>query len=195
MRRLGALLFAMAALLAACGSDDDGPAADSGGDESADFNEADVAFAQNMIPHHQQAVEMAKMAKMRASSSDVKQFADKIEAAQGPQINTMTGWLEEWGEDVEPESSNGMDHDMDSMGSDDMPSMMSEDDMKRLNGSSDAGFDKMFLTMMIEHHTGAIDMAKTELSEGENPDALALAEKIEAEQTAEIAHMKNLLKS
>ena len=187
------LAFVAALMLAGCGSDNGSGDSSSGGGEN--FNDADVTFAQSMIPHHQQAVEMAKMAKMRASSSDVKQFADKIEAAQGPQINTMTGWLEEWGEDVEPESSNGMDHDMDSMGSDDMPSMMSEDDMKRLNGSSDAGFDKMFLTMMIEHHTGAIDMAKTELSEGENPDALALAEKIEAEQTAEIAHMKNLLKS
>ena len=73
--------------------------------------------------------------------------------------------------------------------------MMSDDDMRTLEGSSGAMFDRMFLTMMIEHHTGAIEMAKTEKSDGENSDAVALAKKIEADQTAELATMKDLLKS
>ena len=186
------LAVVAAFVLAGCGNDNG--SSHSSSSAGVKFNDADVTFVQSMIPHHQQAVMMARMAKMAASSPDVKQLADKIEAAQGPEIDTMTGWLEAWGEDVESGSSNGMDQDMDSMGSDDMPSMMSGQDMKRLEGASGAGFDRMFLTMMIEHHTGAIEMAKTEQSEGENADTLALAEKIEADQTAEIADMKNLLK-
>jgi uncharacterized protein (DUF305 family) len=66
--------------------------------------------------------------------------------------------------------------------------------MKKLETATGAEFDQMFLTMMIEHHTGAIEMAKTEQSDGQNPDAVSLAKKIEADQTAELAQMKKLLK-
>ena len=184
-RLLSAVTLAVVAALAlaACGSD-------SGSSTSSSrFNDADVTFAQSMIPHHQQAVEMAKSAQMHASSPEVKQLADKVEAAQGPEIATMTGWLNAWDEDVPSES--GMDHDM---GHGSMPGMMSDDDMKALDAATGAKFDRMFLTMMIEHHSGAIEMAKTEQADGENPDAVALAKKIEADQTAEIATMRDLLK-
>ena len=74
----------------------------------------------------------------------------------------------------------------------DMPGMMSDDDMSGLEKATGAQFDQMFLTMMIEHHTGAIEMAKIEQSKGKNADAKALAKQIEADQTAEIAEMKEL---
>jgi uncharacterized protein (DUF305 family) len=161
-----------------------------------------VTFAQSMIPHHQQAVQMAKMAVTNASSPEVKQLAEKIEPAQGPEIDTMTGWLKDWGKKAPSGSEGGMggtDHDSDddtgSMGSGDMPGMMSGTEMKKMMGASGAGFDRMFLTMMTEHHTGAIKMAKTEQANGKSADAVALAKKIEADQTAEIAQMKQLLKS
>ncbi len=179
-------LLAASLTLAACGNED-------GTDNSAGHNDADVTFAQQMIPHHEQAIEMAELAETRAESQEVKDLAADIEAAQDPEIETMTGWLESWGEDVPDNSMSGMDHG--DMSSDDMPGMMSEADMAELEAASGAEFDQMFLTMMIEHHEGAIEMAKTEQSEGEYADAVELAEDIEAAQTEEIQTMQGLLKS
>jgi uncharacterized protein (DUF305 family) len=173
--------------LTACGS------GDSAGDGNGDFNDADVTFAQSMIPHHEQTVQMAKMAKMHASTPEVKNLADKIEQAQGPEIATMKGWLKDWGKDESSDDSmGGMDHGSDDSGMKDMPGMMSDADMSALDKATGASFDQMFLTMMIEHHTGAIEMAKTEQSKGKNADAKALAKQIEAAQTTEIADMKEL---
>jgi len=187
------VLAVMAALaLTGCGNDD------SAGGGGGDFNDADVTFAQSMIPHHEQAVEMAKMAQDHASTPEVKRLADKIEAAQGPEIATMKDWLKDWGKSESPDDSmGGMDHESDdSAGSDmDMSGMMSDDDMSGLEKATGAQFDQMFLTMMIEHHTGAIEMAKTEQSKGKNSDAKDLAKQIETDQTTEIADMKKLLTS
>ena len=189
-RKLISIIFAVAASLtvAACGNDTDSSA--SNDTSGAQFNDADVTFAQSMIVHHEQAVEMATMAEERASSPEVKQLAEKIAAAQGPEIDTMTGWLEDWGQEVSSDSMSGMDD----SGSD-MSGMMSDDDMESLGAATGTEFDQMFLTMMIEHHTGAIEMAQTEQQDGENPDAVALAEKIEADQTAEKAQMEDLVGS
>jgi uncharacterized protein (DUF305 family) len=173
--------------LAACGGDDQGA-------RTRDFNNADVTFAQRMIPHHEQAVQMAKLARTQASSPEVKALAKKIEAAQGPEIETMQGWLEEWGksDDSDDDSMHSMDGD--GMGGMHMPGMMSDHDMMRLGKGRGVDFDSMFLTMMIEHHEGAIEMARTEQSEGQNAHAKALAAAIEKAQTAEIAQMKQMLR-
>jgi len=157
-----------------------------GPDSSTEFNSADVAFATNMIPHHQQAVEMAELAGDRAESQEVKDLAAQIGAAQGPEIETMTGWLTAWGEPI-PDDTGGMDM------SGSMPGMMSMSDMNMLRESSGAGFDRMFLAMMIRHHQGAIEMARTEQADGANEAAMQLAEEIEAAQTAEITMMRGIL--
>lgn len=179
-----ALLAAALLTLAACGNDDEPNA-------GAAHNDADVSFAQQMITHHQQAIEMSELAETRAASPEAKDLAADIKGAQDPEIKTMTGWLERWGEDVPGADEHG-GHDM---SSGDMPGMMSEDEMAELEGASGPAFDRMFLTMMIEHHEGAIDMAKTEQEDGEYPDAIALAEEIERAQTAEITTMNELLGS
>jgi uncharacterized protein (DUF305 family) len=196
-----ALSLVAALTLAGCG----GSTASSSGSSSSssEFNDADVTFAQSMIPHHQQAVQMSEIARMHASTTQVKQLADNIEAAQGPEIDTMTGWLKAWGEDVPSDSDSdmggmgGMDGSDHSMGGEPggVPGMMSDADMKALDAATGAEFDRMFLTMMIDHHAGAIAMAKTEQADGTNPDAIALAKKIQAAQAAEIAQMKDMLKS
>jgi uncharacterized protein (DUF305 family) len=192
-----ALLLAGVLTLAACGSDD--TSNPSGNTSTAQFNDADVEFAQAMIPHHQQAVEMSQMAQTHADSPQVKQLASDIEAAQGPEIDTMTQWLQEWGQDVPSSSGGGMGGmdigDGSHMDTGDMPGMMSDDDMHQLDQAHGASWDRMFLTMMIRHHQGAIEMATTEQDHGENPDAVALAERIEDAQTAEIATMKDMLSS
>lgn len=150
----------------------------------SDANDTDIAFAQAMIPHHQQAVEMAQLADERAGSDEVRDLAADIETAQGPEIETMTGWLEDWDAEVPDPSMEGMD---------DMAGMMSAGDMSALEGTSGTEFDQMWLTMMIEHHEGAIEMADTEQADGENDDAVELAETIEQTQAAEIEQMEQLL--
>ena len=145
-------------------------------------NAGDVTFAQAMIPHHQQAVQMAKLAATRASDSRVKDLAARIEAAQDPEIMKMTGWMSSWGASM-PSDMAGMD----------MPGMMSTADMTALTSASGTAFDKAFLTMMIAHHTGALAMAQAELATGSDADAKALAQSIIDGQTKEITEMKAIL--
>lgn len=186
MRALPAALGLIAILGAACSSDDDSTVdAGAGAEEveAAAHNDADVAFAQGMIPHHEQAVEMAQLARDRAEGDEVKDLAARIEAAQAPEIEEMEGWLADWGEEA---ASMG---DMDHAGS----GMMSGAEMEGLEAASGTEFDRMFLEMMVAHHTGAVEMAETEIDDGEFPDAIALAEMIKSAQEAEIAEMEALL--
>lgn len=188
--KVATLVAVAAAALTACSSSDDSSA-------DADFNKADVSFAQDMIPHHRQATEMAALAKTRTDTAAVLGLAADIEAAQGPEIDTMTGWLNKWGKDVPAEGDDmgGMDHSNMGGDSSSMPGMMSDDQLAELEASSGAGFDQMFLTMMLAHHEGAVQMAKAEQSDGKNADAKALAGTIRKDQTAEIATMRDLLGS
>ncbi|MEV0898169.1 DUF305 domain-containing protein [Actinoplanes sp. NPDC049802] len=190
-----------ALLLSACGGGDHETAADTGmnhgaapaattsavASAGATFNDADVMFAQMMIPHHQEAVEMAAMADGRAASAQVKDLAGKIKAAQQPEIDTMTGWLTAWGKAPMPDMSGGMDH------GGGMPGAMSESDMAALHDAKGAAFDKQFLTLMVKHHEGAIEMAQEQVGKGSNPEAKALAAKIVTDQQTEIATMKQIL--
>ncbi|EFQ82868.1 hypothetical protein HMPREF0063_12077 [Aeromicrobium marinum DSM 15272] len=182
---LATLLAAVALLAGACSGSD--PSADGG------FNDADVAFAQDMIPHHRQAVEMAELAADRSTDPEILGLADEIIAAQGPEIAMMSGWLEQWGEDVPDDMSgmSGMDHGGDMS----MPGMMSAEQMSDLMDSSGAEFDRLFLEQMIVHHEGALEMALRQQSEGEFAEAVALAREIEQTQTAEITRMQDLLAS
>lgn len=181
--------------LAACG--DDG-ASDPSGVQTASngdvFNDADVAFATDMVPHHAQAVEMVVMTQGRPLDPVVEQLANEIRDAQVPEVETMTDWLTAWGEEVPATSLDHTNagHDMSDM---DMPGMMSSEEMRSLEDSTDAEFQDLWLSMMIEHHTGAIEMAKTEQADGEFSDAIDLAESIESSQQTEIATMEGLLDS
>lgn len=160
--------------------------------DSAAFNNADVTFVQGMIPHHRGALAMAQLADGRAQDPRVLDLATRIEAAQEPEIETMTGWLEEWGEPVPEETANStgsMDHGSGAM---DMGGMAAEG-MAALESASGAEFDRMFLEMMITHHRGAVDMAEAELADGSYDDAVQLAREIVDAQTAEIAEMETLL--
>lgn len=153
---------------------------------SSEFNDQDGTFATNMITHHRQAIEMAELAAGRSTDAKVLALAKRIEAAQEPEIQMMSGWLDGWGMPM-PSDRSGME-----MGNQ-MPGMMSTADMTRLRGRKGADFDQMFLTMMITHHQGAITMARTEVASGMNPQAKAKAEQVISDQTAEIAAMRSML--
>jgi uncharacterized protein (DUF305 family) len=152
-------------------------------------NDADVAFVQGMIPHHRGAIVMAQLADGRAQDPEVQDLADRIEAAQGPEIQTLTGWLEEWNEPLPDEDMGGMVHGSGGM---DMEGM-SEEDMAALDSAFGTDFDRLFLDLMVDHHRGAVDMAETEIAEGSNPDAVDMARGIVGSQTAEIQEMETLL--
>lgn len=150
---------------------------------SSDYNDPDIAFATQMIPHHQQAVEMVDIVLAKTGvDARVTKLARTIKAEQGPEITTMTAWLKTWGQ-PSPATMVGMA----------MDGMMSAADMDDLRNASGPDSSKLFLEQMIQHHQGAIDMANTELASGKNPEALALAKSIVRAQTAEIATMKELL--
>jgi uncharacterized protein (DUF305 family) len=194
-----------ALVLAACGSSgNDTGAAGHGGHRATDsasaapsasasqgqHNAVDVTFAKAMIPHHRQAVEMADLAPDRARSAEVRKLAAEIKAAQAPEIEKLSGWLTSWGETVPAEGA--MDHSMHG-GMDGMDGMMSAEEMTELENASGQAFDTGFMEMMIKHHEGAVEMAKTEQSAGAHTPARKMAADIIDSQSAEIEQMKKLL--
>ncbi|MFD1931690.1 MULTISPECIES: DUF305 domain-containing protein [Nonomuraea] len=145
-------------------------------------NAVDVTFMQDMIIHHRQALDMAILAPSRASSEKLKGLASRIKDAQGPEIQYMTTWLQDQGQKVP-------DH---HAGHADMPGMATPEQMEALKAASGAAFDKLFLELMIAHHTGAITMSTKVLGEGSHQRITELATDIGVEQTAEIRRMREM---
>jgi uncharacterized protein (DUF305 family) len=191
------IVLALAATLAACGSDDsssddtapvaatDAPAASTG---SVALNDADIEFAQGMIAHHEQAIEMAEIAldPNVGASPEVTDLATRIKAAQDPEVTQMTEWLTAAGEPMVMDTSEG--HAMSSM-----DGMMTAEQMDAMAAMMGAEFDQMWLETMIAHHEGAIAQSQTVKANGSNANVLALADQIIAAQQAEIAEMQALL--
>ena len=216
---LTAALAATAFALTACGEDAPAKSGDSG-NKAAGHNRADVAFAKGMIPHHRQAVEMSALAADRASSGEVKSLAKEIAKAQDPEITTMSGWLKSWDVTVPTAmpsaghegmknggmKNGGMDHGgmnhgggaetgsgNSGDGGGEMPGMMGRKQMDQLKSSSGKDFDTRLLTMMIGHHKGAVEMARTERKQGAYGPAKKLAHDVISTQNAEITRMNKLL--
>ena len=145
-----------------------------------EFNDADVMFAQMMIPHHEQAVEMADIAldPTVEAGDAIKDLATRIKSAQDPEIELMEGFLDSWGAPLSPDD--GMDHG--SM----MEGMLTVDELDELAGLTGGEFDARWASAMIAHHKGAVAMANDVLADGVNPETKALAEAIVASQQAEI---------
>jgi uncharacterized protein (DUF305 family) len=185
--------FTALALLTGCGGSsmaDMTDMADSAVDAAKDaigFNDDDVMFAQMMIPHHEQAIEMADIAldPLSGASDAVKSLATRIKAAQDPEISKMKAFLTSWKERLTPDSS--MDH------SDMMSGMLSAEDITKLSSLRGAEFDREWMTGMIEHHEGAIEMAKDVLKDGKDSAVKALANLVATAQDSEILEMKELL--
>ena len=197
LRRLAApaIALVLTATLAACGSDDSSssdttPTTQASGGSTATvvLNTADIEFAQGMIAHHEQAIEMAEIAldPTAGASPEVIDLATRIKGAQDPEVELMTAWLTAAGEPVAMDMSDG--HDMSSM-----DGMMTAEQMDAMAALTEAEFDQMWLEMMITHHQGAITQSETVKAEGSNADVLALADQIITAQQAEITEMQSLL--
>lgn len=193
-----------AVVLAACGAGDDSSAGHGGHNKTpspiasasagqggqggqGEQNAADIAFAKGMIPHHRQAVEMAGLAQTRAQSAEVKHMAGEIKRAQDPEIETLSGWLTSWGEEV-PREDEVQEHAGHSTAG-----MMTPGEMDKLEKVSGTAFDTAFLEMMVKHHEGAVEMAKTEQADGAYQPAKETAGDIVTSQSAEITRMNKLL--
>jgi len=156
----------------------------------SDVTEADVEFAQMMIVHHRDALEMAALADGRTTNTAVLEIAAAIEATQGPEIDLMASWLQRWGAEVPTGSEmDPMEH------GDTMPGAMSDAQMSGLADATGADFDTRFLSLMIDHHSGAVIMAEDVLEAGADPEVLALAQQIAVFQMQEIEDMRELLAS
>lgn len=172
------------------------------GSDAQAHNGADVTFAQGMIPHHAQAIEMSDILLSKQDIDPrVVSLANAIKAAQGPEIEQMQGWLTEWGVAATTSSPGGGMPGMPGMPAEDMPGMndgggmMSEQDMTALQDAQGAEASRLFLTQMIEHHNGAITMAQTEINSGQFAPAVALARSIVSAQQQEITTMQGILDS
>jgi uncharacterized protein (DUF305 family) len=145
---------------------------------NAEFSGEDLMFAQMMIPHHQQAIEMSDLALANSDNSEVRDLAKKIRAEQDPEIELMKSWS---------------DASMGSHAGHMMDGMLSDDEMSELKSAQGAEFDRRFLEGMIKHHEGAIEMAD-DVVDSKNIEVSQLAKSIIAAQRAEIEYMKELLK-
>ncbi|MFI7002750.1 DUF305 domain-containing protein [Nocardia sp. NPDC050175] len=183
-----------ALVLAGCSDDDAMPGMDHGASSTSaasapaartDFNDADVTFLQMMYPHHAQAVDMAKLVPSHSQNQQLLALAANVEKAQAPEMQQITTLLQSFGK---PAPTAGSGH-----GGHTMPGMMSADQMTALQAASGPDFDRQWLTMMIEHHTGAVAMAETELADGTNTESKTLARTIIDSQRAEIDTMRGLL--
>ncbi|QHE71037.1 DUF305 domain-containing protein [Rhodococcus sp. WAY2] len=229
---LGAASTALLLALTACG--------DSGTEEStattnsaattsvsaengaAEHNDADIAFAQRMVPHHSQAIEMSEILLTKQGIDPrVVDLAQQIKAAQGPEIEQLNAWLTAWGQGTAATTTTGMnmtesmpmgtgmqmpeapvvippagtsEMDMPGMeGGEGMEGMMSAEDMAGLRDAQGVDAAKLFLNQMIEHHKGAITMAQTEVEDGQNAQAKAMAQNIITTQQQEITTMEQIL--
>lgn len=147
---------------------------------ASEFSGKDIMFAQMMIPHHQQAVDMSTLAEAHTTNPEILALAKQIKDAQAPEIQQMTAWIDSAGAGME------MGHDMG------MGGMLSDEQMTALGNAQGVEFDKLYLQGMISHHEGALQMTKM-ITDSNNAEAKELAANIVTSQTAEIDKMKQML--
>ena len=181
------LAAAVVVVLASCSGGPTGasPTHDS---RSAEHNTADVAFAEDMIPHHRQAVDMTAMVPSRSTNPDLLVMATHISSDQQAEILTMKGLLAQWGVQDAPSQENAMDH-----SGMHIAGMVDGATLNTIQSLSGPSFDALWMTSMISHHQGAIAMAQNEIDQGRSPDAIKLAKIIISAQQREIAQMNHLL--
>ncbi len=185
---IGVLVLAGCSAVAETGSTVPSPTSTNSAAGSAAFNSADAMFATGMIPHHQQAVEMADVVLAKSGiDGRVITLAKQIKAAQDPEITTMKSWLADWGITYDGSGMVGME------GMDHGDGLMSQSDMDQLGKANGVEASRLFLEQMVRHHEGAITMAKAEINNGQNPAAMDLAGAIVTGQTTEVAAMKSIL--
>ena len=198
-RQVAAAIAAIAALLAitACAGSAGDPGATQTASNGDKFNDADVAFATDMIPHHAQTIQMVNMTLGREVEPKVQQLAEDIRATQTTEVEQMVDWLTAWDKKIPRTAIDHGNAHGDGGGEmhHDLPGMMSPDELAALETAGDSEFRARWLQMMIQHHQGAIELAQAEQENGVFPPAVDLAEQIEAAQKREVEALQGLLDS
>jgi uncharacterized protein (DUF305 family) len=163
--------------------------------ESTDWNHSDVAFVQMMVPHHEQALVMSGLAPSRSTSPQVRALARRIKGSQGPEVLVLASWLQSHDIDVPRAGEDPMSYDHGEHGHTPMEGMLTEPEMTQLAATTGTAFDKMFLTRMIAHHQGAVQMAQTVAVDGTDLRVSEIAADMTVGQQAEINRMRDLLTS
>ncbi|MEE1940750.1 DUF305 domain-containing protein [Streptomyces sp. TRM 70361] len=156
----------------------------------AEPNAADFSYVSRMIEHHGQALVMTELAGEHARSGGVRRLAERIDAAQRPEISVMRAWLKRHGR-----AEDGGTHDgHGEHGGEPMPGMATEAQLARLRTARGEDFDRLFLKLMIAHHEGAVTMAKDAVTEGRETQVEEMAGEVAVQQSAEIGRMRALLR-
>jgi uncharacterized protein (DUF305 family) len=182
--RLTAVLvvLACAVVVGSCGSKRD---------PSTEHNAVDVSFAQNMIPHHQQAVDMSAIVPGKTMNRKLIVLAKEISSDQQAEIEMLQDLLGQWGEPVAPgHDGHGGHHEHGGVA---IEGMVDAATMDTLRSLTDTAFDELWLRSMIRHHQGAIAMARPEIANGVNPKAVRMANIIVEWQQYEVARMTSML--
>ncbi|MGL5828781.1 MAG: DUF305 domain-containing protein [Angustibacter sp.] len=166
--------------------------------KTTEFNQADLTFLDHMIPHHEQAVELADLVNSRTKNAKIGALAQQIRTAQQPEIDQLTALLMDAARSMPPRTEDDGAMDGHHMSTDkapmpEMPGMVSKTSLSRLRASKDADFDALWLTLMVAHHRGAVEMADAVIAAGQNARTRALAEGMKSSQATEIATMEGLL--
>ncbi|MGB0970209.1 MAG: DUF305 domain-containing protein [Mycobacterium sp.] len=205
-RMVAALVAVVTALtIAACTSQADStPSGQTGSGTSetpvitgapAGYNADDVLFATNVVSDHQQAIELSNLVADRTANPELAELADRMVAAQQPEINIMNVFLVQWREN--PEARTGPSAREGGEGQakqgPDMPGIVDDATMEKLKSLRGTEFDVLWLTSMISHQQGAAERADAEIANGLNVDAVAMARTMAARQEAEITQMQQIL--
>jgi len=166
--------IAFAALAGCLGEDSDNEP-----EAGSEFNQIDTMFLQMMIPHHEQAIEMASLVPDRTDREELTELAADVEDVQQAEIDQMEAWLEEAGVDPDADIDHG-----------EMEGMLSDEEMDELRAAEDLEFDLLFVDGMIAHHEGAIEMAEEPLMGGNSERVAELAEEVIEVQQDEIEMME-----
>lgn len=155
------------------------------------YTAADVQFMQNMIPHHAQALAMARMAPSHGANAEVQRLAARIINAQKDEIALMQQWLADRRQQVPEATSEGHAHHAAHM-----PGMLTPEQMRQLDAARGAAFDRLFVTFMIQHHKGAVQMVQHLMSSqgaAQNETVFRFASDVQVDQSTEIARMERML--
>lgn len=160
------------------------PAASAPDGAPSEHNADDIKFAQRLIPHHEQAVVLSRLAVAHAADQEVKALAQRVQGAREPEMKQLMALLRGWDEPVAPP-----DHD--DVGHGDF-GLLTEEELQRLEQAAGAEFDREWLRLMIEHHEGAVEIAEIELREGTDSLAKLFAQNVVDSQTGELAELRAL---
>jgi uncharacterized protein (DUF305 family) len=192
--RYATVLISAALLLGACGTAPETPAnktveAKAAVQAEGGHNDTDVMYLQMMVAHHEQGLEMVRLAEKNTGRAEIRTLAQAVDATQSDEVKMMTGWLKQWNAPttVDHAPSAHADHGG-------LPATGPEE-IAALKKAKGAKFETTFLNLFVAHQHNAVEMAHLETKQGSNAEAKAFAERVSASRADQIQQMLQLMNS